>query len=80
MRLRARHSDPDKTIVTMLCDYANRYQSRLFNPEFLRVEGPADTALDGVRAATSAHFAALRRLSPSAARPSIRPNKSGNAS
>jgi cysteine synthase A len=25
-----------KTIVTMLCDYGNRYSSRLFNPEFLR--------------------------------------------
>jgi len=24
-----------KTIVTMLCDYGNRYQSKLFNPEFL---------------------------------------------
>ncbi len=27
---------PGKTIVTMLCDPASRYQSRLFNPEFLR--------------------------------------------
>ncbi|HYD86856.1 MAG TPA: cysteine synthase A [Vitreimonas sp.] len=27
---------PGKTIVTVLCDYANRYTSRLFNPEFLR--------------------------------------------
>jgi len=25
-----------KTIVTVLCDYGNRYSSRLFNPEFLR--------------------------------------------
>jgi cysteine synthase A len=27
---------PGKTIVTVLCDYGNRYQSRLFNPDFLR--------------------------------------------
>ena len=27
---------PGHTIVTMLCDYGNRYQSKLFNPEFLR--------------------------------------------
>ena len=25
-----------QTIVTVLCDYGNRYQSKLFNPEFLR--------------------------------------------
>lgn len=35
MRL-ARSLGPGKTIVTMLCDYGNRYQSKLFNPEFLR--------------------------------------------
>ncbi|MBS0384651.1 MAG: cysteine synthase A, partial [Proteobacteria bacterium] len=27
---------PGKTIVTVLCDYGNRYSSKLFNPEFLR--------------------------------------------
>jgi cysteine synthase A len=27
---------PGKTIVTVLCDYGNRYMSKLFNPEFLR--------------------------------------------
>ncbi len=27
---------PGKTIVTVLCDYGNRYQSKLFNPAFLR--------------------------------------------
>jgi cysteine synthase A len=27
---------PGHTIVTILCDYGNRYQSRLFNPVFLR--------------------------------------------
>lgn len=30
---------PGKTIVTMLCDPAARYQSRLFNPQFLRSKG-----------------------------------------
>ena len=27
---------PGNTIVTILCDYGTRYQSKLFNPEFLR--------------------------------------------
>jgi cysteine synthase A len=27
------------TIVTVLCDYGSRYQSKLFNPEFLRSKG-----------------------------------------
>lgn len=27
---------PGHTIVTILCDYGSRYQSKLFNPEFLR--------------------------------------------
>ena len=30
---------PGKTIVTILCDPATRYQSRLFNPEFLAAKG-----------------------------------------
>jgi cysteine synthase A len=34
MRL-ARELGPGHTIVTILCDYGNRYQSKLFNPEFL---------------------------------------------
>jgi cysteine synthase A len=32
----AQEMGPGKTIVTMLCDYGNRYQSKMFNPEFLR--------------------------------------------
>jgi cysteine synthase A len=32
----ARVLGPGKTIVTVLCDYGNRYTSKLFNPEFLR--------------------------------------------
>lgn len=35
----ARKLGPGKTIVTILCDPATRYQSRLFNPEFLRSKG-----------------------------------------
>jgi cysteine synthase len=35
----ARTLGPGKTIVTVLCDPATRYQSRLFNPEFLRSKG-----------------------------------------
>jgi cysteine synthase A len=35
----AKELGPGKTIVTMLCDPATRYQSRLFNPEFLRSKG-----------------------------------------
>lgn len=31
----ARELGPGKTIVTILCDYGHRYQSKLFNPEFL---------------------------------------------
>ena len=32
----ARDLGPGKTIVTVLCDYGNRYASKLFNPDFLR--------------------------------------------
>jgi cysteine synthase len=32
----ARDMGPGHTIVTILCDYGTRYQSKLFNPEFLR--------------------------------------------
>lgn len=31
----ARDMGPGHTIVTILCDYGNRYQSKLFNPDFL---------------------------------------------
>ena len=30
---------PGHTIVTILCDYGTRYQSKLFNPDFLRSKG-----------------------------------------
>ncbi|MCT4492969.1 cysteine synthase A [Bosea minatitlanensis] len=32
----AQRMGPGHTIVTVLCDYGTRYQSKLFNPEFLR--------------------------------------------
>ncbi|HYY84646.1 MAG TPA: cysteine synthase A [Beijerinckiaceae bacterium] len=32
----ARHLGPGHTIVTVLCDYGTRYQSKLFDPAFLR--------------------------------------------
>jgi cysteine synthase A len=35
MRL-AKELGPGHTIVTVLCDYGTRYQSKLFNPDFLR--------------------------------------------
>ena len=35
----ARDMGPGHTIVTVLCDYGNRYQSKLFNPNFLRDKG-----------------------------------------
>lgn len=34
----ARELGPGHTIVTVLCDYGTRYQSKLFNPEFLRTK------------------------------------------
>jgi len=35
----AREMGPGHTIVTILCDYGNRYQSKLFNPGFLKDKG-----------------------------------------
>jgi cysteine synthase A len=35
----AKKLGPKHTIVTVLCDYGTRYQSKLFNPEFLRSKG-----------------------------------------
>jgi cysteine synthase A len=43
----ARQMGPGHTIVTVLCDYGNRYQSKLFNPAFLREKGlPVPSWLD----------------------------------
>ncbi len=47
MRL-AHKMGPGHTIVTVLCDYGNRYQSKMFNPAFLRAKGlPVPNWLDG---------------------------------
>jgi cysteine synthase A len=35
----ARHLGPGRTIVTILADYGTRYQSKLYNPDFLRSKG-----------------------------------------
>ncbi|RWR46920.1 cysteine synthase A [Sinirhodobacter ferrireducens] len=44
----AREMGPGHTIVTILCDYGNRYQSKLFNPAFLKGKGlPVPQWLDG---------------------------------
>lgn len=46
----ARDMGPGKTIVTVLCDYGTRYQSKLFNPAFLRSKGlPIPQWLDARR-------------------------------
>jgi cysteine synthase A len=35
----ARALGPGHTVVTILCDYGNRYQSKLYNPQFLKEKG-----------------------------------------
>ena len=35
----AKDMGPGKTIVTILCDVGNRYQSKLYNPAFLEAKG-----------------------------------------
>lgn len=35
----AKEMGPGNTIVTVLCDYGNRYASKIYNPEFLREKG-----------------------------------------
>jgi cysteine synthase A len=43
----ARALGPGHVVVTVLCDYGTRYQSKLFNPEFLRARGlPVPAWLD----------------------------------
>ena len=44
----AQEMGPGHTIVTVLCDYGTRYQTKLFNPEFLKPRGlPVPAWLDG---------------------------------
>ena len=46
----AREMGPGHTIVTILCDYGTRYQSKLFNPEFLKEKGlPVPDWLDAAK-------------------------------
>jgi cysteine synthase A len=53
----ARDMGPGHTIVTVLCDYGTRYQSRLFNPRFLREKGlPVPAWLDRREPAAPAVF------------------------
>ncbi len=53
----ARDLGPGHTIVTMLCDYGNRYQSKLFNPDFLKGKGlPAPRWLTQTRAPIKVPF------------------------
>ena len=70
----ARDLGPGHLIVTVLCDVGTRYQSKLFNPAFLRVEEPAGALLAG---------AAGQRSSPClgglTAAPARRPARAGAA-
>jgi cysteine synthase len=44
----AKSMGPGHTVVTVLCDGGSRYQSKLFNPEFLRGKGlPAPPWMGG---------------------------------
>jgi cysteine synthase A len=53
----AREMGPGKTIVTILCDYGTRYQSKLFNPDFLHAKGlPVPDWLDRPAAAIPSVF------------------------
>jgi len=54
----AREMGPGHTIVTVLCDYGTRYQSKLFNPEFLHGKGlPVPGWLEGPGRAVPEVFA-----------------------
>ncbi|MDX2158522.1 MAG: cysteine synthase A [Hyphomicrobiaceae bacterium] len=53
----AKDLGPGHTIVTILCDYGTRYQSKLFNPDFLREKGlPVPAWLASRRAAPPSVF------------------------
>lgn len=56
----ARELGPGHTIVTPLCDYGNRYQSKLFNPDFLKEKGlPVPEWLDRAPSVLPAVFTDL---------------------
>ncbi len=53
----ARDMGPGHTIVTILCDYGTRYQSKLYNVAFLREKGlPVPSWLDGPSAPVPSVF------------------------
>lgn len=53
----ARDIGPGHTIVTILCDYGSRYQSKVYNPTFLREKGlPVPEWLDRAARAIPAVF------------------------
>ena len=53
----AKELGPGETIVTVLCDYGNRYQSKLFNPEFLRSKNlPVPGLADAQERRSSRHL------------------------
>ena len=53
----ARELGPGHTIVTILCDYGTRYQSKLYNPKFLHEKGlPVPEWLDRADAALPTVF------------------------
>jgi cysteine synthase A len=55
----AKEMGPGHTIVTVLADYGNRYQSKLFNPEFLSAKGlPTPPWLSRPRAPVKVPFEA----------------------
>ena len=62
----AKEMGPGHTIVTLLCDYGTRYQSKLFNPAFLRSKNlPVPEWLDKPRAELPKMFVDPRaRLDP----------------
>jgi cysteine synthase len=43
----ARDMGPGKTIVTILCDYGSRYQSKVYNPTFPARKGPSRSGMAG---------------------------------
>jgi cysteine synthase A len=55
----ARELGPGHTIVTILCDYGTRYQSKLFNPEFLRTKNLPEPAWMASRTTIEAPFEAV---------------------
>ena len=56
----ARELGPGHTIVTVLCDYGTRYQSKLFNPAFLRSKNlPVPAWLDRPKRAIEVPFEAM---------------------